>query len=453
MKSLQQRYLPGLKIAEKNRRVDPALGISRGDPDLQKGYYSRTDQGRFSMIGKLESSVSLIQTANLKIDKTKGLLLDMKQFLEEEGYRSFRAQIPVSVINNYLPDRLNQIKMTTESAGFQNKSILNGKCGVRGKTNNESLRFVEGSARIVSSSAEGFPVTIYKAPKASILVGTGVLTSDMLKKERTLAFADDIHEIHYQIGKDENKDTLLSNLQRYLLDNGFDINVYCTNDNHLIFRHNQFGSGRTFKGMSYQTNLISHVPGEYTIADPGQDIEGNIAQETAEGKGGFLTGDKGNLQTDGLKIYFDGDIERPGQIVGYVKVKQNGIKVPIDMTGSKVEILSIPSICPESLAVGVTNNSGFKSLENIRANTVSECRDALKLIKWSIEYLEYLQDELTWSEKNYVNRAVELLRSTMSSNIAGEEILFLSKEKAKNMVGQLKGMLTPEMIKNVNSWN
>ena len=33
---------------------------------------------------------------------------------------------------------------------------------------------------------------------------------------------------------------------------------------------------------------------------------------------------------------------------------------------------------------------------------------------------EYLQEELTWTEKSYVNRAVELLRSTMSSNIAGE---------------------------------
>lgn len=453
MKSLQQRYAPGLKIAEKNRRVDPALGISRGDPVLQKGYHSKTDQGRFTMIGKLESSVSLIQTANLKIDKTKGLLQDMKRFLEEEGYRSFRAQIPVSVINNYLTDRLDQIKMTTEAAGFQNKSILNGKCGVRGETDSEKLSFVQGSARIVTSPAKGFPVTIFKAPKASILIGTGILSTDTLKREKMLAFADDMHEIRYQIGKDEDKDTLISNLQRYLLDNGFDINVYCTNDNHLIFRHNQLGSTRTFKGMSYQTNLISHVPGEFLTAEPGQDIEGNIAQEKANGKGGFLTGEKGNVHTDGLKVYFNGDIEQPGQIVGYVKVKQSGIKVPIDLAGKKVEILSIPSICPESMAVGVTNNSGFKNLGNIRANTVTECRDALKLIKWSIEYLEYLQDELTWSEKNYVNRAVELLRSTMSSNVAGSEILFLSKEKAKNMVVQLKGMLTPAMIKNVNSWN
>lgn len=189
---------------------------------------------------------------------------------------------------------------------------------------------------------------------------------------------------------DENPDSLVNNLQQYLVDNNFDISVYCTTDNHLFFRHNQLGSANTFRGMSSHSRLISDVPGRYRDARPGADVMGTIGSEQASGDGGFLIGNRNNPNTDGLVVYFDGMIETPGQIVGSVHVEQNGIRVPVDVSGSKVEILAIPSIQPEMLAVGVSNRSGFTSLKSIRANTVVECRDALKLIEWSMTYLDYL---------------------------------------------------------------
>jgi hypothetical protein len=103
--------------------------------------------------------------------------------------------------------------------------------------------------------------------------------------------------------------------------------------------------------------------------------------------------------------------------------------------------------------VGVSNRSGFTSLQSIQANTVLECRDALKLIEWSLSYLSYLQEELKYNESNFVDRAVDLLRSTMQSQVAGEEILYLSREKARSMVDELKGMLTPAMTMKVTSWH
>jgi len=84
---------------------------------------------------------------------------------------------------------------------------------------------------------------------------------------------------------------------------------------------------------------------------------------------------------------------------------------------------------------------------------VLECRDALKLIEWSLTYLDYLAEELKYNESNFVDRAVDLLRSTMQSQVAGEEILYLSRDKAKSMVDELKGMLTPAMTMKVTSWH
>ena len=418
-------------VEQRNRRVDLALGLNRGDPAVPKEYHSPFEQGRFAMISRLESGVSKIQTAVIGLEKVKGLLSEMKRFLEEEGYRSFQAQIPVSVINNFLTDRLAHIKMTSETTSFKGQALLNGKSGVKGTVNGQYLRFIRGSARVQSSGETGYPIAIYQAPRPSVLAGAIRLSPEEIRRESMIALADDSREVRYRIRADENPESLVSNLQRYLVDNQFDISVYCTKDNHLFFRHNQLGSANSFRGMSAHSRLVSDIPGRYKSAEMGVDVSGTIGSEAASGEGGYLTGNRGNEWTDGLVIYFDGMIETPGQVVGSVHVEQNGIRVPVDVSGTKVEILSIPSIQPEMLAVGVSNRSGFTSLKSIRANSVLECRDALKLIEWSMTYLDYLTKELKVNEGNFVERAVDLLRSTMKPEAAGEEILYLSRDTSE----------------------
>lgn len=440
-----------LRAPSKGRRVDLTLGLSRGDPGRQPEYVSPTDSGRFAMIGELESSVSLIQTARLNLDKIEGWLAEMKQFLEEEGYRSFKAQIPVSVINNFLTDRLAHIRVTAETASFRGRALLNGKSGAKGVASGEHLRFIRGSARVRSSGSGGYPIAVYQAPRPAVLTGSARLSPDDIKKESVIALADEAKEVRYKIRGDENAESLVANLQQYLVDHGFDISVYRTPDNHLYFRHNQLGAAHHFWGMSAYSRLISEVPGRIKQAEPGVDIAGQIGGETAGGEGGFLSGVKGNRLTDGLVVYYDGELEYPGQVVGCIEVEQNGIHVPVDLAGTRVEILSIPSVRPEQLAVGVSNRSGFDHLGDIRANTVLECRDAIRLIEWSMDYLAYLQDELKWHEGNYIERAVALLRTTMSPSISGEEIVHLSQEKAQGMASELKGLLG-QTIGGFSSW-
>jgi len=265
-----------------------------------------------------------------------------------------------------------------------------------------------------------------------------------------ISLAEGSQEIRYRIRPDEDPDSLVAGLQQSLLDHGMDISVYRTTAGHLLFRHNQLGSAPGFKGMSYQTRLVSTIPGRYHQAQEGKDVAGTIASEEAKGDGGYLIGSAGNRRTDGLVVYYDGAIDYPGQIIGYVFVHQNGIRVPLNLSGSQTEILSLPALQPEVLATGVSNRSGFLSLESIRASTVFECRDALKLIMWSMTYLDYLGEELRKKENNYVNRAVELLRSTMTRETASEEMVVISKEKAQAMASQLKTMLTPAMMTKVS---
>jgi len=457
MKMAGKNTVPKVKAPEYNRRLDSALGWRRvpggsvrGDPDRKREYVSHTDQSRFSVIGQLESSVSMLQTAWVNIEKLKGWLAEMKTFLEEEGYQSFRAKIPVSVINNFLSDRIAHMKMVAETASFQGQALLNGKSGVKAETKGDNIRFVRGSPKVVSSDDHGYPLAIYQSPSAAILTGTEQLTYENISDETMISVSEGSQEIRYRIRPDEDPDSLVAGLQQALLDHGMDISVYKTTGDHLLFRHNQLGSVPRFKGMSYQTRLISSIPGRYKEADLGKDVAGTIASEQAKGDGGYLIGSSGNRRTDGLVIYYDGATDYPGQITGYIWVEQNGTTVPLNLSGSQSEILSLPALQPELLATGVSNRSGFISLSSIQASTVFECRDALKLILWSITYLDYLAQELRKKENNYVERAVELLRSTMTRETASEEMMVISKEKARAMASQLKNMVTPAMMRKVS---
>ncbi len=435
-----------------SRRVEVALGLSRGDPNVEKEYISPAGQGRFSVIGKLENSVSMLQTARMNVSKTKGLLEEMKEFLENDRHQSSWAKIPVSVVNNFLTDRMSKIKELTGTAGFQEKILLNGDSGVKGDVTGDNLRFVRGSARVVSSESPGYPLAIYQSPKPAILMGLAQVSQMTLEEESFIALTDGSQEVRYNLKEGEDSESLVMNLQQCLTDHGMDISVFRTKDDHLFFRHNQLGSRTGFQGMSYHTRLLSALPGQYRPADPGIDIAGTISSESAQGDGGFLIGDKGNKRTDGLAVFYDGQVEYSGQIVGYVNAQQNGIIVPLDATERKMEILSIPSLVPKQLAVGVANQSGFLDLSMIRGNTEAECRDSLKMILWSLTYLDFILDELKWKEKIYVERAVEMLRSTISPQSEEEEMLYLSKDKARDMVSQLKTMLTPATAMKVTTW-
>ncbi len=431
------------RIPEFNDRVEMALGLTRGDPTFERDYISPVNQGRFAAIGRLESGVSMLQTAKLNMNKLKGWLQEMKDFLENAKDHPPRGKIsePVSSYD-FLADRLSKMKTATETVSFQGRALFNGISGVKGRTIGDNLRFVRGTARVVSSESPGYPLAIYQAAKPSILVGSNQISSEVLQEEKLIALTDGSREVRYRIKKNETPDSLIENLQQCFDDDGFEVNVGYTGDNYLLFRHNQLGSRARFYGVSHYSSLVSEVPGQYKAADLGIDIAGTIGSESAHGDGGFLIGDKGSPKIDGLVVFYDGDIDYPGQIVGYVDVRQNGIKVPLDEYERRQEMISIPSIEPHNLSVGVSNSSGFTDLADIRASNKKEQKDALRMISWAYIYLGYLQDELELKENFYTERTIELLRSTADPRPVEETYMYVSKGKAVNMADQLKTMMT-----------
>ncbi len=411
------------------------------DPLLDMEYISPVNQGRFSTIGRLESGVSLLQTAQAGIEKTRHWLQEIRKFLEGNEGNFYPTNIPNSVVNRFIEDRLAMIDNLVSTSKFQGRAVLDGSYGIKGKTEGKHLKFVRGSARVATSPEKGYPVEIYQPPKPSILSGKNEVTQDEVNQEKLIALNDGSQDVRYRLCKGETPDSLVKNIRECLVSHHIDVDVFRTEDNKLFFRHNQLGSKNSFRGMSLKSRLISDIPGQYVSSIPGIDIAGMIGGESAHGDGGFLIGDKGNKHTDGLVVFYDGIVDFPGQAVGFVHTIQNGIAIPLNAAESTMEMLSLPSINPRVLAVGVANCSGYESLRTVRVLKDQERFDALKMVIWSIVYLQFLAKELKQKENEYVERTIELLRGGMTPFAVNDDALFLSKDKAEDMIGQINAML------------
>ena len=439
--------IPGL-----HRRIDPSLGLNQEDPLMAMSRGSTNNQGRFAMIGKLETGVSMLQTAQSGLEKVIGHLQEVQEFLEKKQQER-DSSMASSVADHFIKEQIGKIRYAVEASSFQGRAILNGKRGVQGSTTGKSLYFVRGSANVLSSAEPGYPVTVTRSATPSVLVGAERVSERNLKDERLIVLMESGQEVRYKVRDDESPQSLVEHLQQELTRRGIDISVHMTQDHHLYFRHNRLGSSTGFQGMSYQTRLISTVAKSFVTATPGEDIEGNLGLEPALGEGGFLIGQRGNRRTEGLIVYYDGILSYPGQVVGYVHVTQNGELMPLDPLGHRSEILSIPALQPNFQAVGAPNSSGFWSLEAIRGATAKQRRDALKLVIWSLSDLDYLCRELKWKEETYVELAINFLRNTMQPELLGEDVIQLSKEKAGEMAHQLKSMLPKSISSGVSSWS
>ena len=416
-----------------NRRLGSTMDLK---PEITPG---ARPVGRVEVIAGLESKVSLLQVARGGLSRIQTWLEEIRVFLEEDGGGSQLAA--PSIANEYVAERLRQISSIVGSVSFSSKILLNGRSGVRGEADGAGLQFVRGSARTLSSVGRGYPVSIDQLARPSSLIGSQPVIPSVIAQERWIALKEGDREARYKVKGNEEPQGLVENLQQAMDEAGLDIRVFLTRDQRLLFLHNQMGSGSQFEGGSQATKLVSGIAGLSIRAMAGQDIKGNLGTETAHGSGSFLVGNRGNPRTEGLIVYYDGPLQYPGQVVGYVQVNQSGILVPLDVGAQEVEMLSLPDLGLATQAIGVSNHSGFKSLAQIRAGSAQERRDGAKLARRAQSDLGELSEELKWKEDVYVDRAMGLLKSDLVATATETQEQQLNAQKAQQMALDLKSMI------------
>jgi len=393
-------------------------------------------------VGRLEGQVSLLQVARSYLKRMQGNLGELEELLTASLYNP--EAMPMSVVERLIKERLTQVKALSEAASFAGHALLNGKSGVWGETTGNGLSFVRGGAQVQSSQGQGFPVAVNRLAKPASLLGREPLSQEAIAQESLLVVAEGKQEVKFKVERQTNVQSLIEGLQMSLYKGGIDVSVYQARDGRLVLLHNRQGSRHRFLGMSLKTRLLSHQPGAMIPSQEGQDIQGSIGLEPAEGSGSFLIGSQGNPRTSGLVLHYDGKLEYPGQIVGYASITQKGGLVPLDAQCKRQERLSLPAVGPEVLSLGLGGPSGYPCLANLKGSSQQEKMDSLRLLNQALNELKILEDELRQKETQYVDLAIQLLQEGLQPKDAGDDIIAFSKDRAEEMAQQLKAMLSLE---------
>lgn len=415
---------------------------------LQAGsiYLEQWRKKRFQLVHQLENAVSVLQIAYLESKNIIHILIEIKQVLNNLEYKDSSPLFSESVIQNFLDHQFQKIENIAYSSSFNNRNVLNGDMGVQGKANGNNLYFVKGGNGTKSSNLYGYPVSIFQIAENSTLIGYEPLDFKNLQSEKMISLFEGKNTLHYKIKDEENPESFIQHLQECILENGLDLSVYCTNDEHLLIMHNQSGSNIHFSGVSYKSKILSKNPGEITHCIIGKDIKGNIVGEKTIGYGNFLIGAKGNKNTEDLTLYYNGSLKYPGEIIGNVEVFQNGIEVPLSLENKSKEIIQFPSLLPQKLSIGIINSSKFNNLAQIRIKNKIQQKDAIKLISASIHNIEQLQAGWKNQENFFVNTAIQFLKNSMNLKYPTNETLITSKEKADQMAEDLKSLLASKEV-------
>ncbi|MBC8258444.1 MAG: flagellin [SAR324 cluster bacterium] len=255
-----------------------------------------------------------------------------------------------------------------------------------------------------------------------------------------------------------------------------EINEFVTGiDEVIVLRHRQFGSEPNFTVSSTLDNYFGEniKSNEVVFSISGRDVEGTIGGSpeingggAAMGRGQFLTGAPG-AEAQGLTLKYGkttddiiyeifnrsenrvaGLLKRErnneflvGQDVdGNVHVSQNSLVFQIGPNHGQLRRISVDSINPEQLSVGVENNNKFRSLAEIDVLDAEAAQDALLLIDQAIDDVSTMRGNLGSFQRNALETNLHGLR-VAKENMTVSESLLADTDMAQEMSSLVKNQI------------
>ena len=346
-------------------------------------------------IDNSETAVSLVQTTEANLNEITSLLTGIRQLAIHAANEGTNNEVMLEADQDEIRNALDTINRISMQAQFGKKRLLDGSNGVSGFTSGENLAFEKASLATRDSSRFGFDVTIKQAATQSEIRGETALTDEIVKEGETLAIIENGRMAKYTSNQNDTADTAVQNLRSEIERNGLDVDVWLDESNRITVNHRQYGSDFSFRVASSTDGVLSKVAEVFDSAAMGEDVMGTINGESAVGKGQILTGIKGAKSIDGLSVRYTGgernlpapknavtgdveevpdetanvEIPETGMSVGRVFVSQKSLKFQVGANQGQVVGISLQNTNADNLARGISNDSGFRNLNEIDVRT------------------------------------------------------------------------------------
>ncbi|MED5482839.1 MAG: flagellin [SAR324 cluster bacterium] len=362
-----------------------------------------------------EFSLSMVQTAEGALVEVNNLLIEMRQLATtaaNEGATDFGALISLQFQIRTAIEGIDRVSQFTR---FGNKNLLDGSQGVTGMGGNEELVFLNATSKTISSPLSGYDVDINEMPLRASLI-EDLDDEDASGLQITLE-EEDGAIIRVRNPEGASAVGFANRLQKAVFSANMNLDIrYDEDDEELTIEHREYGFTKGFTITSSKDGILVDDPFEPQLF-LGQDIEGTINDEPAEGDGLVLTGDFNNSKTSGLSVAFLGD--GTGN-AGTVTVAQNALKFQSGTSADEQIKVALNSTHSTVLGRGVDNTSGFENLSQIRLTSTQEAIDAIRLVDEALDQLSSMRGQLGSVQKHTLETNISVLRSSAEHLTAAE---------------------------------
>ncbi|MGA1437166.1 MAG: flagellin [Ilumatobacteraceae bacterium] len=229
----------------------------------------------------------------------------------------------------------------------------------------------------------------------------------------------------------------MNDLEEAIRDAGLDIDMVrpdpSITDNYapqiLRLRHKEYGSEHTFTVASNTAGLLSQQGDVSDLIANGVDIVGTINGEAATGRGQMLTGGPGSNNVEGIKLRYTG--EAVGR-VGTLTYSQNSLRFQIGGNAGHTTGISMKSVRASQLGNAVDNESGFRSVNEIKVLTASQAQDSIRVIDRAIEEVAASRGAMGAFQKNNLESNLNYLRIA-HENVMNAESVIRDSDMAEEM--------------------
>ncbi|MBC8258456.1 MAG: flagellin [SAR324 cluster bacterium] len=385
-----------------------------------------------------EFSLSLVQTAEGALVEVNNLLIEMRQLATtaaNEGATDFSALLALQF---QIRNAIEGIDRVSQFTRFGNKNLLDGSQGATGTAGNEELVFLKASSKTIASPISGYDVDINELPLRASL--TEDLDDDDAAGLQITLEEEDGATIRVRNPEGATAAGFANRLQKSALAANMNLDIrYDIDDEELTIEHREYGLAKGFTVVSTKDGVIVDDAYEPELF-LGQDIEGTIGDEPADGDGAILTGDFNNKKTSGLSIAFLGDSTGGA---GSVTVAQNALKFQSGPSADENILIALNSTHSTVLGRGVDNTSGFENLSQIRLTSTQEAIDAIRLVDEALDQLLSMRGQLGSLQKHTLETNISVLRNT-AENLTAAESSIRDTDMALEMANFTKNQIITE---------
>jgi flagellin len=426
-----ERLSSGLKI---NRGADSPAGL------IISERMRAQIAGLRQAIDNSETGITMLQTAEGALEEVNRTLINARQLAISSANEAVNDEAMLAANQQEFDDSLRAIDRIASISNYGTKAILDGSMGANGVSSGDNLEFISASEKTKSSPVGGYEVDIKVAATHSTVTAKVALTKGVIDSGEQLTFSEGGKTLNFQTIAGESVETTMNRLEKAVIASGMKIKMLrmpgsaSTPDapQLLKFEHQEFGSQHSFQVGSKTSGVLSAQANVPDTVKNGLNVAGYIGGELGIGKGQVLTGSLPS-KVSGLKIRYTGEQAPPlGKSAGSVTLSQNSLVFHIGPNVDQSTSFALRSINSKKLGNGVSNESGYRSLNDVDLTEASKAQDAILIIDKAINEITAFRGKMGAFQKNDLESNLNYLRNA-HENVTNAESIIRDADMAEEM--------------------